>query len=166
MKAGAVACVGSEVHGQQKSRPRPTAAGFPTLASFDQDPLAVVDLDHDPGAIVETIMIAGADVEHAIRAGGFLDVLESVAQRRAKCLGARLAFLERLGNGSLKEQVRIPGVAAKRRAASRAVLALVLGDVIRRRLLDRVAVRKLFVDKHRTGGKYRPIAVSADHAQE
>src|ERR1700681_904484 len=146
--------------------PRRYASCYWTSASLNQDPFPVFDTDDDTGTIVHAVVISGTDAEYAVACGNVLGILQRVAQRAAKRLAARLSFFQCLGNSALQQQVCVPRVAAKGRAAAGRVLRFVRLDVFSRRLLDRVAVRQLLVDEQWAGGKHAAVAVGTDDAKE
>src|SRR5438477_5497990 len=93
-----------------------------TSASLNQDPFSVFDTDDDTRTIVHAVVITGTDAEYAVACGNILGILQRVAQRAAKRLAPWLGFFHCLGNRALQQQVCVPRVAAKGRAAAGPVL--------------------------------------------
>src|SRR3954451_21083113 len=61
--------------------------------SFDENPLAVVDLDHRACAIVEAIVLGGRHRVYAVRGDQLLRILERVTQCSAEFLRPGLSLL-------------------------------------------------------------------------
>src|SRR6185437_6530648 len=101
--------------------------------------------------------------EYAVRADD-VRVFERVAQRRAEFLRPGLRLLRRLGDRLRQEHERVVGMPAERRSRILAVFRLVLRDVLRGDLPDRIRFRQLLVHEHGSDRQVRAIAIGAPDA--